>query len=72
MGTNGIEIRLARLEGSYEQIDRRLTAIESRLVGMESPFGDLDRKIDAVFFRLVTLMFGSWVTLMLAVLFAHK
>jgi hypothetical protein len=49
----------------YEQIDRRLSAVEGRL-------GDLDRKIDAVFFRLVTLMLGTWVTLMLAVLFAHK
>ena len=49
----------------YEQTDRRLSAIEGRL-------GDLDRKIDAVFFRLVTLMLGTWVTSMLAVLFAHK
>lgn len=65
MGTNTIEIRLAHLEGVSEQVDRRLVAIETRL-------GDLDRKIDAVFFRLVTLMLGTWITLMLAVLFAHK
>lgn len=65
MGTNAIEIRLAHLEGAYEQVDRRLIAIEGRL-------GDLDRHIDAVFFRLVTLMLGTWITLMLAVLFARR
>lgn len=65
MGTNAIEIRLAHLEGAYEQVDRRLIAIEGRL-------GDLDRNIDAVFFRLVTLMLGTWITLMLAVLFARR
>jgi Skp family chaperone for outer membrane proteins len=33
------EPRLARLEGAYEQVDRRLTAIDARLE-------TLDRKID--------------------------
>ncbi len=33
--------RLARLEGAYEQVDRRLTAIDARLE-------TLDRKIDAL------------------------
>lgn len=69
MAMNAIEIRLAHLEGAYEQIDRRLTSLEARV---DSGFGELNRKIDSVFFRLVTLMLGSWITLMLAVLFAHR
>ncbi len=69
MATNPIEVHLAHLEGAYEQIDRRLTSLEARV---DSGFGELNRKIDSVFFRLVTLMLGSWITLMLAVLFAHR
>ncbi len=75
MSTNAIEIRLAHLEGAFEQVDKRLGAIEGRLDtidgrfrDMDGRFGDLDRKIDAVFFRLVALMLGTWATLMLAVL----
>lgn len=65
MGNDPTDIRLARLDGASEQVDRRLSAVEGRL-------GGLDRKIDAVFFRLVPLMLGTWVTLMLAVLFGHQ
>jgi hypothetical protein len=32
---DSIEVRLARLEGSYEQIDKRLGAIEGRLDRLE-------------------------------------
>ncbi len=72
MSTNAIEVRLARLEGAYEQIDRHLVAIEGRLSTMDGRFGDLDRKIDSVFFRLVTLLLGTWITVMLAILYGHR
>lgn len=41
MATGPLEVRPARLEGSYEQMDRRLGSIEERL-------GLLEIKIDAV------------------------
>jgi hypothetical protein len=39
MAADALDIRIARLEGAYEQVDKRLGAIETRL-------GDLERKID--------------------------
>lgn len=65
MAANPIEVRLAHLEGAYEQVDKRLGTIEVRL-------GDIDRKIDAVFFRLVMLTLGTWVTYMLSVFLVRR
>ncbi|MDR7428399.1 MAG: hypothetical protein QN152_08525 [Armatimonadota bacterium] len=45
MGTETTGVRLARLEGAYEQIDRRLGTIEGRLAVLEG-------KVDAGFARL--------------------
>ena len=39
MAADALEVRMAHLEGVYEQVDKRLGTIELRL-------GDLDRKID--------------------------
>ncbi len=83
MSAGPIEVLLAHLEGSYEQIDKRLGSIESRLGSMDSNidsrfravegrFADLDRKIDAVFFRLVALTMGTWVTIMLGVFVTRR
>lgn len=41
---NPLEARIARLEGSYEQIDRRLGALEARV---DSGFADLRAEIRA-------------------------
>jgi len=56
MGTEAMDVRLARLEGAYEQIDRRLGTIEGRLAVLEGKvdggFVRLDGKMDAGFARL--------------------
>jgi hypothetical protein len=39
VAADALEVRIAHLEGIYEQVDKRLSAIEVRL-------GDLDRNID--------------------------
>jgi tetrahydromethanopterin S-methyltransferase subunit G len=59
-----LEPRIARLEGAYEQVDKRLDSIDRRLE-------TLDRKLDGLSWRMTSLLLGSWVTLMLAVFF-HK
>ncbi len=50
MGTEATDVRLARLEGAYEQVDKRLGTIENRLAVLESKvdagFARLDAKID--------------------------
>ncbi len=58
------EPRVARLEGAYEQVDKRLDSIDRRLE-------TLDRKLDGLTWRMTSLILGSWATLMLAVFF-HK
>ncbi len=75
MATNAMEIRLARLEGVYEQIDKRLSALEVRLDAgitqvnqrIDDRVGGLDRKIDALSWRLVALILANWITLMLVI-----
>lgn len=76
MATDALEVRIADLEGAYEQVDKRLGAIETRLGDLDRKIdskidglrGDLDRKIDTLGIRLIYFVLGSWVTLMLAIL----
>lgn len=68
-----LEVRMARLEGSYEQIDKRLSALESRLdsgfseiradirglrTDTDSKFDAVERKIDGLR-NLIFLLFGA-------------
>ena len=82
MSAQPLDIRMAHLEGAYEQIserlrgvDGRLTAldqkIDSRFDSLDQKMGTLDRKIDTSQWRVVSLVIGTWITLMLAI-FLHK
>ena len=53
--TNGLEVRMAKLEGSYEQIDKRLAHLETRIDG---GFDNVDRKIDGLR-NLIFTLFGA-------------
>ncbi len=76
MATGPLEVRLARLEGSYEQIDRRLGSIEERLgrveVKIDAMANRLDAKIDAVAGRLGgkvdALLYGVIVAILVPIL----
>jgi len=74
---NPLEVRMARLEGSYEQIDKRLSTLETRLengfnemrteirasrADNDTKFDKLDKKIDARF-NLIALLGGLVVVL---------
>ena len=52
---NPLEIRMAKLEGSYEQIDKRLTHLETRI---DTGFETVDRKIDGLR-NLIFTLFGA-------------
>jgi len=80
------EPRVARLEGAYEQVDRRLESIDRRLETLDGKIdglrdglttkidglrGDLTKKMDVSTWQTTSLIFGAWVTIMLAILF-HK
>jgi hypothetical protein len=64
MSAQPLDIRMAHLEGAYEQVVKRLESIDHRLE-------TLDRKIDTSQWRIVSLVVGTWLTLMLAI-FLHK
>ncbi len=78
MAADALEIRIAHLEGAYEQVDKRLGAIEMRLgdldrkidVKIDGLRADLDRKIDILksdVNRVLYFVLGTWVTVMLAI-----
>lgn len=60
MAVNPIEVRLAHLEGAYEQITHRLGAIEGRLGSIESRMERLEDKLlarmDRQFYWVLTLI----------------
>jgi hypothetical protein len=58
------EIRIASLEGSYQQVSARLTTIDQRL-------GDLERNRATDFRWTIATIFGSWATLLGAILVHH-
>jgi len=69
------EPRVARLEGAYEQVDKRLDSIDRRLDSLERKVDSLDakfsQKFDGFQWRITSLIMGTWITLMLAIFF-HK
>ncbi|MGH7659593.1 MAG: hypothetical protein ACRENA_01575 [Vulcanimicrobiaceae bacterium] len=68
MSAQPLEPRLARLEGAYEQVDKRLDSIDRRLDSLDQK---LDRKLDGLQWRMTSLLMGTWVTIMLAI-FLHR
>jgi tetrahydromethanopterin S-methyltransferase subunit G len=82
MASDTLDVRMARLEGAYEQITQRLGTIETRLdslevrmetrfAGVEARFNGIDAKfngIDAKFNWVIGILVTSWITVMLAIL----
>lgn len=52
MAAESVEVRLARLEGSYEQINERLGSIEARITSLE-------QKVDRQFYWLTGILVTS-------------
>jgi predicted nuclease with TOPRIM domain len=79
MATDALDVRMARLEGAYEQINSRLGTIETRLDSLESRmdsrFNALESRIETRFSAfeskfnwVIGILLTSWITLMLAIL----
>jgi hypothetical protein len=86
MSMQPLEIRISRLEGIYEQIDKRIgdltTIINGRFSQVDSGFArvdaridaldqKLDRKFDGLQWRMTSLILATWITTIVAVLFKH-
>jgi hypothetical protein len=79
MSAQPIDVRLASLEGAYLQVSDRLNSIDRRLDGFEQRVdarfhaleSKIDAKVDGLQWRITTLVLGSWVTMMVAILLHH-
>ena len=79
MAADALEIRIAHLQGAYEQIDKRMGSLDTRMGSLEGRMTSLERKVDnglsgvrteihTTFQWVVGIVLVNWVTLMLAVL----
>jgi len=56
MAADALEIRIARLEGAYEQIDKRLGSIESDIRDLRTEIHGLAARMDRQFFWVLGLL----------------
>ena len=63
MSAQPLDSRMARIEGSFEQIDKRLTSLEQRVDRgfdqMHERFGRLEQRMDRQFFWLLGVFIAS-------------
>jgi len=59
MSTQALEIRMAHLEGAYEQSDKRLGSIDGRMGSLEQRLTVFEQKSDRQFFWLLGLLLVS-------------
>ena len=62
------EERISRLEGAYEQVDRRLDSIDTRLSDLNQSISDLRAETNSRFNTLLTVVIGSWITLVVGII----
>jgi len=68
MAADALAVRIAHLEGAYEQIDKRLGVIEGDIRGLRGEVQEVGRKLDTTFRWVIGIILVNWVTLMLAVI----
>ncbi len=68
MAKPSIEERLARLEGAYEQIDRRLESIERAIADLREEIRDLKRILIYIAIGFITAFAGLMATILLIIL----
>ncbi|MDR7505656.1 MAG: hypothetical protein QN129_12235 [Armatimonadota bacterium] len=70
---DALDARIARLEGAYEQLDRRLGALEGRMAALEAAvaegFARLRTVIDTSDRWVIGIILVNWITLMLAIFY---
>ena len=75
MSAQPLDIRMAHLEGVYEQLDKRLgdlsATVDSRFGQVETRLDTLGQKVDGLQWRLTSLIVVTWITTILAVILRH-
>ena len=62
-GSMVIEQRISRLEGAYEQVDRRLDEMHQAINGLRGEMNSLRGEMNSRFNTLYVLIAASWVTI---------
>ncbi len=68
MALDALDVRMARLEGAYEQIDRRLGTLHGDVLSLAQRLDRLEQKLDANSRWMIGVILANWTTLMLAIL----
>ena len=55
--------RISRLEGAYEQVDRRLDELHRSIEGLRTEMNSRFEEVNSRFNTLIVLLAASWVTL---------
>ncbi|MFQ6003458.1 MAG: hypothetical protein ACE5KJ_06895 [Candidatus Zixiibacteriota bacterium] len=66
---NGLEERVARIEGILEQMADRLNHMDERLNHVETEMTDLRKEMRWIWVTMLAILIPMWVTIMLTVLF---
>ena len=60
--------RISRLEGAYEQVDRRLDDMNQALNSLRNDTSAFRNEVNSRINNLYILFFGGWVTIMAAII----
>ncbi len=63
-----MEQRVSRLEGAYEQVDRRLDELSRSIESLRTEMNGLRAEMNNRFNNVYVLIGGSWVTIMVAII----
>ena len=63
-----LEQRVSRLEGAYEQVDRRLDELSRSIESLRTEMNGLRAEMNNRFNNVYVLIGGSWVTIMVAII----
>ncbi|RSN76974.1 hypothetical protein [Candidatus Methanodesulfokora washburnensis] len=64
-----LEERLARIEGTVEQMDKRLNHLETETRDLREELRDLRSDLNNRFLWLLGVQISMWITIILAILF---
>jgi len=64
-----IKAALKRLEGRIDRLEDRMDRLEGKIDRLEDRFEGLRKEFDVKFRWIIGLLFGSWITIILTILF---
>ncbi len=59
----------SNIDARFAQVDVRFIQVENRLDGLDRKIDGLRSDVDQKFLWMMSIMFGSWVTIILAIFF---